>query len=120
MATNASGVWMPTPLYTLDFAQPDPLHSVYISRLFYQGTPKPPTYEQATFSGPNGIALNITNVVLTNSIYTNVDNSPELRRHSVLDQFVLDMNNDPLALASYVINEIELTDPYAQAQKSRP
>ena len=118
MATNASGVWMPTPLYTLDFAQPDPLQSVYISRLFYQGTPKPPTYEQATFSGPNGIALNITNVVLTNSIYTNVDNSPELRRHPVLDQFVLDMNKDPLALASYVINEIELTDPYASAQKS--
>jgi RHS repeat-associated protein len=118
MATNASGVWTPTPLYTLDFAQPDPLQSIYVSRLFFDGTPKPPTYEQATFSGPNGIALNITNVVLTNSIYTNVDNSPELRRHPVLDQFVADMNNDPLALASYVINEIELTDPYARAQKS--
>jgi len=118
MATNASGTWTPTPLYTLDFAQPNPLNSVYVSRLFFDGTPKPPTYEQATFSGPNGIALNITNVVLTNSVYTNVDDSPELRRHPVLDQFVADMNNDPLALASYVINEIDLTDPYAQAQKS--
>ena len=118
MATNASGTWSPTPLYTLDFSPPNPLQSVYMSRLFFNGTPKPPTYEQATFSGPNGIALSITNVALTSSIYTNVDNTPELRRHPVLDQFVADMNNDPLALASYVINEIDLTDPYAEAQKS--
>jgi RHS repeat-associated protein len=118
MATNASGVWMPMPLYTLDFAQPDPLHSIYVDRLFFEGTPKPPTYEQAAFSGPNGIALNITNIVLANSIYTNVDNSPELRRHPILDQFVADMNNDPLALASYVINEIDLTDPYAHEQNT--
>jgi RHS repeat-associated protein len=118
MATNASGVWSPTPLYTLDFAQPNPLQSVYVSRLFFNGTPKPPTYEQAAFSGPNGIALTITNIALTNSTYTNLDNTPELRRSPVLDQFVADMNNDPLALASYVINEIELTDPYAAAQKS--
>ncbi len=118
MATNAAGTWMPTPLYTLDFAQPDPLQSIYASRLFFEGTPKPPTYEQASFSGPDGIATTITNISLAGSTYTNVDNSPELRRHPLLDQFVLDLNKDPLALASYVINEIDLTDPYAQALKS--
>ena len=78
----------------------------------------PPTYEQATFSGPSGSATTITNISLTNSIYTNVNNSPELRRHPILDQFVTDMNNDPLALASYVINEIDLTDPFAHAQNT--
>lgn len=118
MATNASGTWMPTPLYTLDFAQPDPLQSVYASRLFFEGTPKPPTYEQAGFTGLDGIAPTITNVTLSGSTYTNVDNSPELRRHPLLDQLVLDLNKDPLALASYVLNEIELVDPYARAQKN--
>ena len=118
-ATNSSGAWAYTPLYTLDFNQPSPLQSIYMSRLFFQGTPTPPTYEDATMTGLAGIALAVTNqYALTNAAYTNLDNSPELRRHPVLDQFVLDMNKDPLALASYVINQIELTDPLDFGQGS--
>ncbi len=117
-ATNSAGAWAYTPLYTLDFNQPSPLQSIYMDRLFFQGTPTPPTYADATVTGPAGVNLAVTNqyVLTNNTAYTNLDNSPELRRHPVLDQFVLDMNKDPLALASYVINQIELADPYASAQ----
>jgi hypothetical protein len=115
-ATNSAGVWAYTPLYTLDFNQPSPLQSIYMNQLFFQGTPTPPTYADATVTGPAGVNLAVTNqyVLTNNTAYTNLDNSPELRRHPVLDQFVLDMNKDPLALASYVINQIELADPYAR------
>ena len=51
---------------------------------------------------------NLSSLVPTN--YLAIDGSPELRRHPILDQFVKDMGNDPLALANYVINEIDLTD----------
>lgn len=43
--------------------------------------------------------------------------SPELRGHPLLDQLVLDLNQDPIALAAYVQNEIALTNAY-QAQSS--
>ncbi len=120
MATNASGTWTATPLYTLDFQQPSPLQSLYVDRLFFQGTPEAPTYENATAPGPTGLTVMVTNVItLTNSVYTNIDASPELRDSPILDQFVLNMNKDPLALASYVINEIGLTDPYGLAQSNQ-
>ena len=114
MATNSAGVWTALPLYTLDFTQPASTHSVYLDRLFFQGTPTPPTYTETYVVGPAGINVAVTNQYsLTNSQYSTLDGSPEIRRHPLLDQFVLDMNKDPLALASYVINEIELVDPYA-------
>jgi RHS repeat-associated protein len=117
-ATNSAGVWSYTPLYTLDFNQPSPLQSSYMNQLFFQGTPTPPTYADAATVGMAGVNPVMTNqyVLTNNTAYTNLDNSPELRRHPVLDQFVLDMNKDPLALSSYVINQIELADPYATGQ----
>lgn len=120
MGTNSSGVWSAVPLYTLDFQQPSALQSMYVDRLFFQGTPMPPTYEYATAPGPTGLTTLVTNVVsLTSSVYTNIDGSPELRRSPILDQFVTNMNKDPLALTSYVINQIALTDPYAEAQSNQ-
>src|SRR6185369_12123188 len=56
---------------------------------------------------------NVTNVIdLTNAIasYTNLDQSPELRAHPILDDFVDGLKGEPLALARFVQNEIELTD----------
>jgi RHS repeat-associated protein len=47
------------------------------------------------------------------------DVSPELRGHPLLDQLVTDLGGDPLALAAYVQNEIELTDAL-QWIESRP
>ena len=117
MATNSAGVWTATPLYSLDFSQLSPLHSIYVDRLFFQGTPMPPTYADTPVVGPAGLNLMVTNqyALTNNSAYASLDASPELRRHPLLDQFVLDMNKDPLALVSYVINKIELVDPYTFA-----
>lgn len=120
MGTNNAGAWTGIPLYTLDFEQQPALRSEFVDRLFFEGKPLPPTYagkslpELSGLITPVTIAENLTNT----SAYTNLNASPELRRHPLLDQFVLDMNQDPLALASYVINEIELTDPYAAAQSA--
>ena len=121
MATDASGTWSPTPLYTMDFEQRPFLRSIFVDRLFFNGTPLPPTYAGASLKELNGLSMLVTNVVnLTNSpAYTNIDASPELRRHPLLDQLVLDLNKDPLALASYVINEIGLTDPYAVVESNQ-
>lgn len=120
MATNAAGVWTNVPLYTLDFQQQNPLHSIYVDRLFFRGHPLPPTYQESSFPTPNGSNIAVTNLVtLTNASYTNLDASPELRRSPILDQFVADMNKDPLALTAYVINQIGLTDPYAEAESNQ-
>ncbi|MBS0631903.1 MAG: hypothetical protein JSS11_08320 [Verrucomicrobia bacterium] len=51
------------------------------------------------------------------SSYTELDHSPELRRHPILDKFVADMGNDPIALTNYVINEIEVTDALSYNQE---
>jgi RHS repeat-associated protein len=121
MGTNSAGTWTALPLYSLDFDARPPMRSIYVDRLFFQGTPMPPTYSGDTPQEiTNGLSALVTNgVTLTNSAYTNLDASPELRRHPILDQFVQQMNKDPLALASYVINQIDLTDPYDSAQSNQ-
>ncbi|MEO0510374.1 MAG: DUF6531 domain-containing protein, partial [Verrucomicrobiota bacterium] len=44
------------------------------------------------------------------STFSTVDHAPEFRSHPVLDQLLLDYGSDPLALARYVFNEIEVID----------
>lgn len=44
--------------------------------------------------------------------HTLENQGPELDSHPLLDQFVEDMKKNPLALAQYVYNEIELWDPF--------
>ena len=82
------------------------------------GTPLPPTYTGRSSLGLSGMTATITNNIwiTNNSAYTNLDNSPELRRSPILDQFVSDMHSDPLALANYVINNIDFTDPIAYGE----
>ncbi|MDX2109330.1 MAG: RHS repeat-associated core domain-containing protein [Verrucomicrobiota bacterium] len=41
---------------------------------------------------------------------TDGNHAPEFRRHHLLDQLVKDLKGDPIALAAYVQNEIELVD----------
>ena len=121
MGTNSAGAWTGLPLYTLDFEQQPYLRSVYVDKLYFQGTPMPPTYAGKSPPELNGLSMAVTNALTltNNSAYTNLDASPELRRHPLLDQLVADMKKDPLALASYVINEIDLTDPYAVAESNQ-
>lgn len=101
-------------LYSLDFEEPPPWRSIFIHEPHFDGEPMPQQYagkgnEELLYGQPA-----VTNAVpLTPAAVTNVDNSTELRRHPILDQFVRDMGGDPIALAGYVQDEIELTDALA-------
>lgn len=99
-------------LYSLEFETRPAWRAVIIDEPHFDGNPLPPFYAGMTV---NEILTNtppVTNAVtLSPSACTNIDQSPELRRSPVLDQFVADMGNDPMALANYVLNNIDLTDP---------
>ena len=74
--------------------------------------PLPPFYAGKSLAEMLTNTPPVTNAVnFTPSAATNLDDSPELRRHPILDSFVASMGNDPIALANYVINNIDLTDP---------
>ena len=107
--TGTNATWC--RLYSLDFDDQPAWRSLFVSAPQFNGTPLPAAYLGATPAELNGLLAVMTNsVTLTNSIYTNLDNSPELRRNPTLDSFVRTMGNDPVALANYVQNQIELTD----------
>ena len=110
--TNSTG-WAYLPLYAMNFDAFPPLLSHFVDNPHFMGTPMPATYTGRSDLELSGLTAIITNQIwLTNDpTYTNLDNSPELRRSPILDQFVADMGNNPLALANYVINNIGLTDP---------
>ncbi|MBX9742119.1 MAG: hypothetical protein K2W99_01050, partial [Chthoniobacterales bacterium] len=100
--------------YSLDFSEPLPWQISLINLPHFQGVPLPSVYQgkgvdelihqspaiRDALTTPEQLGLNLLDV----------NNSPELKSHSVLDKLVADYNNDPLALANYVLNEIELTD----------
>lgn len=120
LATNSAGVWTHAPLYALDFETLPPWRSTFIDQPHFAGIPVPPEYAGRSEAELSGLTMAATNyVILTNdAAFTNLDTSPELLQHPILNQFVEDMGRDPLALASYVINEIGLTDPFAMADAS--
>jgi RHS repeat-associated protein len=107
--TGTNATWC--RLYSLDFDDQPAWRSLFVSAPQFNGAPLPPAYLGATPAELNGLLAVMTNsVTLTNSLYTNLDDSPELRRNPTLDSFVQTMGNDPVALANYVQNQIELTD----------
>ena len=111
MVITASGGTAPSLLYTLEFEQRPPWRSVLIDQPHFDGSPLPPFYAGMTVAEMLTNTPPVTNAVgLTPSACTNLDASPELLRHPILDAFVANMGNDPIALANYVHNEIELTD----------
>src|SRR6185312_12613026 len=99
-------------LYEIVFDTRPPETSAFIHQPHFSGQPLPPDLLNKTPEELFNYGLVVTNSVsLSPSNCTNVDDSPELRRHPILDQFVADLNNDPIALANYVQNEIDLADP---------
>lgn len=103
-------------LYTVEFTARSPWRSVFIDQPQFSGKPMPPSYDGKSIDELLTNPPPVTNIVsLSNApaTYTNIDQSPELRRHPILDQFVSDMRNDPIALAAYVQNEIALVDAVA-------
>ncbi|HZQ45850.1 MAG TPA: DUF6531 domain-containing protein, partial [Verrucomicrobiae bacterium] len=112
MVISSNGATAPSLLYTLEFGQRPPWRSIFVDQPQYQGSPVPPFYAGMSVGEMLTNTPLVTNSVsFTPSSATNLDASPELRRHPVLDQFVASMNNDPIALANFVINKIDLTDP---------
>jgi len=115
--TNSTG-WAYLPIYALGFDAFPAWRAHFLDNPNFAGTPVPPTYTGRTSLELGGLTATITNNIwiTNNAAYTNLDNSPELRRSPILDQFVSDMHGDPLALANYVINNIGFTDPIAYGE----
>ena len=98
--------------YTLDFQNPASWSVFFLDQPHFQGQPCPSFHEgesvdelihqapliQDSLSSPNVKQL------------TQINNSPELKSHSKLDEFALALGNDPMVIANYVQNKIELTD----------
>jgi RHS repeat-associated protein len=99
-------------LYSLEFSQRPAWRSAFLDQPHFNGSPLPPFYAGKSLSEMLTNTPAVTNAVgFAPSAATNLDNSPELRQHPILDNFVATMGNDPIALANYVINQIDLTDP---------
>ncbi len=112
-ATDSGGGAWYSRLYTLEFESRPPTRSPFVDAPQFDRQPLPPSYQGLTLAELlTNLPPATSTVSLPNSptTYTNLDQSPEVRRHPILDQFVSDMQNDPIALARYVHNEIELTD----------
>jgi YD repeat-containing protein len=113
MVTDTNGARSWSRLYTMEFEQRPPWRSIVVTQPNFQGVPMPPSYIGMS---PDELATNspqVTNAVSLAGNPTNyltLDQSPELRRHPILDQFVANMGNDPILLANYVVNEIGLCD----------
>jgi len=112
MVINSGGAMAPSLLYTLEFEARPPWRSIFLDQPQFAGSPLPPYYAGKTLAEMLTNTLPVTNIVnFAPSAATNLDDSPELQRHPTLDNFVASMGNDPIALANYVINQIDLTDP---------
>jgi RHS repeat-associated protein len=107
-------------LYSVDFDNPQPWRSVFVRSPQFNGQPIPPDYIGKSPLELTNLHAVVTNVVtnLTAAIFTNLDQSPELRRHPILDNFVRDLAYDPISIANYVQNEIELTDALSYNENS--
>jgi RHS repeat-associated protein len=114
MVTSSGGALAYETLYELTFDPRPAWRSLLLDQPHFSGQPLPPDLWNKTPEELQQYGALVTNTVsLTASSCTNLDQSPELRRHPSLDQLVSDLNRDPLALANYVFNEIDLTDAIA-------
>jgi RHS repeat-associated protein len=97
--------------YTLDFVNRPAWQSTYLSRPHFDGQALPSHYAGKSVEELLHVAAPVSHqFAAPTSAHLTLDGSPELYLHPTLDQFVADMGNDPIALANYVLNEIELTD----------
>ena len=112
MVLDGSSQLAASMLYSLEFEPRPAWRSVFLDQPHFDGQPLPPFYAGKSLSEMLTNTPPVTNAVsFTPTLATNLDASPELRQSPVLDQFVANMGNDPIALANYVINQIDLTDP---------
>jgi RHS repeat-associated protein len=108
---NGNPAWQ--PLYTLEFSPAPPWNIQFLSQIQFQNEPLPPFYYGQSVDELLTNSWTVTNVINVPdpiTSYTNIDDSPELRESPILDNFVTQLKNDPLAIARYVQNQIQLTD----------
>ena len=111
MVLNQSGTQDWSRLYAMEFSSMPANLSTFIDQPHFDGKPLPPAYEGMSLAELTNVVPVLPNLSSLNpSNYLTIDGSPELRRHPILDQFVKNMGNDPLALANYVVNEVDLVD----------
>ena len=98
-------------LYVMEFSPYPNGLSTFINQPHFDGIPMPSIYQGMSLAELTNVQATLPNLsFLIPSNYLTLDASPELRRHPILDQFVKNMGNDPMALANYVINEVGLID----------
>ncbi|MEX1118860.1 MAG: DUF6531 domain-containing protein, partial [Terrimicrobiaceae bacterium] len=119
---NSNNQWVPmaqnpntTPafnmLYTLDFEARPAWRSTFIHAPQFNGDPMPPEYLGKSQEELSQLANPVTKqFAVPTAAMSQTDTSPELRDHPELQKLVDDLGGDALALANYVLNEIELTD----------
>jgi YD repeat-containing protein len=111
LIVTASGAADWSKLYVMEFSPFPTSRSIFVDQPHFNGAPLPAIYQGKSLQELTNVLPTLPNLSsLVSSNYLAIDASPELRRHPILDQFVADMGNDPLALANYVINEIDLND----------
>lgn len=111
MAQNADTTPAFNTLYTLDFEARPAWRSTFIHAPQFNGDPMPPEYFGKSQEELSQIAGLVTKqFVAPTSGMSSTDTSPELRDHPELQALIDSLGGDPLALANYVANEIELTD----------
>ncbi len=111
MVLNQAGTQDWSRLYAMEFSSMPANLSTFIDQPHFDEKPLPPAYEGKTLQELTNVVPTLPSLSYLNpSNYLTLDDSPELRRSPILDQFVQNMGNDPLALANYVQNEIGLVD----------
>lgn len=111
-ALTSGGTPTASRLYTLEFEPRPAWRAMFLDQPHFAKTPLPPVYDGKSPQEMLLVQAQITNEPPSSALtYTNLNQSPELRRHPLLDQLTADLRRDPLAIANYVQNEIELTDP---------
>jgi hypothetical protein len=100
--------------YSLDFETPLPWRSKFINQPHFQGVAIPSEYQGKSLDELiHQTAKVVDNLAIPEQIgydLKKINNSSELKSHPVLDKLVADLESDPLKIANYVLNEIELTD----------
>lgn len=120
LAIDGAGAPTFRPLYGLDFEHRPPWRSAYLHQPQFDAEPLPPAYQGRTPEELTRLSPTIPDFTAPPdpTACTALDLGPDLRQHPSLDRFVDSLRSgepvrDAIAFATYLLNEIELTDPIA-------
>ncbi len=101
-----------TALYAFDFTERKSGDAVAIDRPNFNGEPIPPRYQGRSIDELKSVrpVISIRQMPTDPLDCLEINTSPELRRSADLDRLVSNLNNDPIKLAEYVFNRVNLVD----------